>query len=220
LPDLISYLTAAEAASLQTVVARVEGRTGVQVVPAVIGKADTYPEIPWEGFAIGSAFSALALVAADSWHPAWVTASTAILHATVILGAGAACALAAAFLTPAARLLLRGMRADEEVRQYAASLFLRRAVFATRERTGVLVLVSLFERRIEIVADTGFAGRIGDADWHGVIARMTPHLRNSRPFEALRDALDAIDALLASRNFRAGGGSNELPDDVIQERGV
>jgi putative membrane protein len=188
-------------------------------VPAVIGKADTYPEAPWLAFAAGAAFSALGLVAADALHPAWVTASTAMLHAMTILGAGAACALAAAFVTPVARLFLRGPRVEDEVRQYAESLFLRRALFATRERCGVLVLVSLFERRIEIVADTGFAARVSEADWHGVIARMTPHLRERRPFEALRASLAAVDELLAARGFTAHGGGNELPDGVIEERG-
>jgi len=199
-------------------VARLEARTGVQIVPAIVGRSDTYPEIPWVGFAGGASFTALGLVVADYLHPAWATASSAILHAITILGGGAACALAGAFVPTAARLLLRGTRAREEVRQYAASLFLRRSVFATRGRVGLLVLVSLFERRVEIVADTGFDRRVGEADWQAVIAHMAPHLRDRRPFDALRHALGAIEALLVAKGFQAGR-STELPDDVIEERG-
>lgn len=219
LPRVIRYLTATEAAALQQDVARLEARCGVQVVPAVIGRADTYPDVPWLAFAAGAAFSALALVVADALHPGWATAPTAMLHAITVLGAGAACALAAAFVTPLGRLLLRTARVEEEVRQYAESLFLRRAVFATRERCGVLVLVSLFERRVEIIADTGFAGRVADADWQAVIARMTPHLRNRRPFEALRASIAAVEELLAARGYTAAAAGNELPDGVIEERG-
>jgi putative membrane protein len=105
------------------------------------------------------------------------------------------------------------------VRQYAESLFLRRALFATRGRSGVLVLVSLFERRIEIIADSGFDGRIAGADWHGVIARMTPHLRHRRPADALRESLAAVEALLTAKGYAAAGGGNELPDGVVEERG-
>lgn len=191
----------------------------MQVVPAVVGKADTYPEVPWLAFAAGAAFGALGLVLADAVHPIWVTAPSAMLHAITILGAGAASALAGAFVTPIGRLFLRGSRVEAEVRQYAESLFLRRALFATRERCGVLVLVSLFERRVEIIADSGFAGRIADADWHTVIARMTPHLRNRRAFEALRASIAAVEELLAARGYSAGGSGNELPDSVIEERG-
>ena len=91
------------------------------------------------------------------------------------------------------------------MRQYAESLFLGHALFATRGRTGLLVLVSLFERRIEIIADTGFTGRVTPAEWQDVIARMTPHLRNRRPFEALREALGAIETLLTAKGFSSGG---------------
>jgi putative membrane protein len=189
-------------------------------VPAIVGKADVYAEIPWIAFAAGVSFGALAVVVSDYLRPVWVTASTAALHAVVMLAAGAVGALLAVVSAPLARLLLRGHRAEIEVRQYAESLFLRRGLSVTRQRTGVLLLVSLFERRIEIVADSGFAGRMSDGDWRGVIARMTPHLRDRRPFEALRDALAAIEELLAAKGFRGEAGApNELPDAAVEERG-
>ena len=220
MPVPITYLTPDEALALNAIVVRLEVRTGVQVVPAVIGKADSYAEIPWKAFALGASFSSLGIVVIDRLRPDWVTASTALTHAVSVLGAAAICALLAAFVQRFARLFLRRSRAQAEVRQYAESLFLRRALFATRGRTGILVLVSLFERRIEIIADTGFTGRVSEAHWNGVIAAMTPHLRNARSFEALRDALGAIEALLATEGFeRSAADTNELPDSAIQERG-
>lgn len=200
--------------------ARLEAATGVQLVPAVTARSDSYAEIPWKAFALGASLSALAMVVVDYLRPAWITASTAVLHATIVLAAAAACALLAIFVAPFARLLLRPARADGEVRQFAESLFLRRGLFATRARTGVLVLVSLFERRIEIVADTGFDGRVTAAEWRDVIARMTPHLRDRRPFDALRDALAAVETLLAAKGFRGRADAvDELPNAAILERG-
>jgi putative membrane protein len=220
LPQPHRYLSTDEAASLDRAVARLEGRTGIQIVPAVAGRSDAYPEIPWHAFAAGAAFSALILVIADRLRPTWVTSQTAVLHATIVLAAGAVCTLAAAFIPPIARLFLRAVRADEEVRQHAESLFLRRDLAGTRQRTGLLLLVSLFERRIEIVADRGFDGRVTPAEWQAVIARMTPHCANRRPFEALRDALAAVDDLLTAKGFRGSEGmANELPDAAIEEDG-
>jgi putative membrane protein len=220
LPQPSIYLTADEAASLDALVVRLEGATGVQIVPAIVGKCDSYPELPWKAFALAASLSALAVVTTDYLRPAWVTASTAVLHAFVILGAAALCALATIFLPGFARLLLRDVRAEAEVRQYAESLFLRRGLSTTRGRTGLLVLVSLFERRIEIVADTGFTARVTEAEWRAVIARMTPHFANARPFDGLRDALAAIEGLLTAKGFRAApGAANELPDAAIEERG-
>lgn len=215
------FLTTKEAEAIDALVAGVESRTGVQVVTALVARSDSYIELPWKAFALGASFAACGVVATDIVRPDWTTATTALVHALVILAAGAAAALAAVFVPPFGRLFLRDTRREVEVRQYAESLFLKRGLFATRQRTAVLVLVSLFERRIEILADTGLRGRIAEPDWHGVIARMTPVLKRGEAAGALREGLSALEALLTDRGFTAaGGGSNELPDHPIEEAGA
>jgi putative membrane protein len=215
------FLTTKEAEAIDALVAGVESRTGVQVVTALVARSDSYIELPWKAFALGASFAACGMVATDVVRPDWTTASTALLHALTILLVGAAAALGAVFVPPFGRLFLRETRRDVEVRQYAESLFLKRGLFATRRRTAVLVLISLFERRIEILADTGFNGRIGEPDWHGVVARMTPLLEHGKAAEALREGLSALEALLADRGFAAAeGDSNELPDRPIEEAGA
>jgi putative membrane protein len=215
------FLTTAEADAIDAAVARVEAHTGVQIVTAVVGKSDSYVELPWKAFALGASLAAFGVVLVDAWRPAWPTATTALVHAVVMLGVGGASALFAVFVPAFGRLFLRATRSELEVRQYAESLFLRRGLFGTAERTGVLVLVSLFERRVEILPDTGLHGPASEADWGTVVARMTPLLRRRRPFHALEEGLGAIDALLAGKGFRtAAAAANELPDRPIEERGA
>ena len=214
------FLSDAEADAIDAQIGRLESRTGVQVVTAVVGKSDTYVELPWKAFALGAAFAGFAVALADMRWPQWVTSHTALIHATTILGAAAASALLAVFVPPFARLFLRATRRDLEVRQHAQSLFLTRELFKTRGRTGVLILVSLFERRVEILPDTGLRARVSEADWGSVIAQMTPRLREARPFHALQEGLAALEDLLASKGFQPGAGPNELPDRPIEERGA
>jgi len=189
-------------------------------VTAVIGKSDSYAEIPWIAFALGVVAAGFAVVAADAARPQWTTAHTAILQTTIILGAGAACALLAIFSTPVAQLFLRASRRDVEVRQYAESLFLTRELFRTRDRLGLLILVSLFERRVDILPDTGFRGRVSDADWAAVVTPITTTLRSAGPGAALQEGLKALDALLARTGVLSGGAPDELPNRPIEERGV
>lgn len=207
--------------------ADIEARTGAQIVPAIVGKADSYVELPWMAFALGASLAALGLVLADAWRPHWTVASTAIVHVSIVLGPAAAAALLAVLAPPFARLFLRPARSHAEVRQYAESLFLRHGLFATRRRTAILILVSLFERRIEIVADTGCHDRVTDAEWHAVVAKMAPLLRQRLPAEALREALAAVGALLQAKGFVRGDGDGDncpnpadaLPNRAIEERG-
>lgn len=49
------FLSEVEAAEVDASVARLEARAEVQVVTAVVGKADAYPELPWMDFAPGAA---------------------------------------------------------------------------------------------------------------------------------------------------------------------
>jgi putative membrane protein len=200
-------------------VAGIEDRTGTQIVPAIVGKSDAYVELPWMAFAAGASLAGLAVVALDFIRPQWAVASTTIVYAMTILSAGASAALLAVFWYPFARLFLRASRIESEVRQYAESMFLRRNLFATTRRTAILILVSLFERRIEIVADEGCRDRVTSADWQAVIARMTPHLRARQPADALREALQAVDTLLQSRGFTRGDGPPD-PKDVLSNRAI
>lgn len=192
----------------------------MQVVVAVVRRSDSYLELPWKAFALGASLAALGLVLWSAWRPQWVTSRTTLLDAVAILGAGATGALLAIFVPPFARLFLRRVRREVEVRQYAQSLFLTRELFRTHGRTAVLILVSHFERRIEILPDVGLHDRVAETEWHAVIEAMAPHLREARPFHALREALVAVERLLVSKGFHGTGALNELPDRPIEDRGV
>jgi len=214
-------LQPAEAEAIDRRVTAVEARTGVQVVAAVVPRSDSYVELPWKAFALGASLAALGVVAADLWLRPWTTSTTALIHVVAILGPAATCALLAVFVPPFARGFLRRVHGHAAVKEYAESLFLRHELFRTRHRTAVLILVSRFERRVEILPDTGLHGRIGEAEWGQVIETMAPHLRDARPFQALEAAIDGVELLLVAKGFHAEKGTtNELSNRPIQERGA
>jgi len=207
-------LPPAESEAIDRLIEMVETRTGVQVLVAVVPRSDSYAELPWKAFALGASLAGAAVVLASVWL-------TALLDALIILGTAAVCALLAVFVPPFARLFLREVRSHAEVKQYAESLFFRRELFRTRDRTAALVLVSQFERRIEIVPDTGLAGRVRDTDWRQVIEAMTPHLRDARPFHALQAGIGAVERVLLANGVRATAPTaNELPNRPIEEPGA
>jgi len=214
------YLTRTEADDIEQRTAALEAHAGVQVITAVVGKADIYAELPWRAFALGTVLAALATVIADWLRPGWVSAHAALLHAVTILGVGAASALLAIVVPMYAQLFVTVSRRDAEVRQYAESMFLRKALFATGGRNGILVLVCLFERKVEILSDTGLHGRVGEPQWRSVIARMTPALASGRIAEALVQGLARLDEILRERvPASRSDAANELRNRPIEERG-
>jgi putative membrane protein len=217
----VPYLAPPESAAIDALVARIEARTGVQIATALVHRSDAYTELPWKAFAFGASLAAFVVVIADAAQPQWVMPYTALVHVMAILLPAAILAALSMFIAPLARAFLRPHRADIEVRRCAESLFLRRGLYRTRARTAVLILISLFERRIELLADEGLRTRVSERDWQTVIARMTPHLRGERPFDALREALEEVEALLVSKGcVGSPDAADELPNRTIEEAGA
>ena len=211
-------LTDAEARLVETRAAELERHAGVQVVAAVVGRADSYPELPWKAFALGTAAALLAAFVAAMLSPGWTGAELSTLEAALVLCAGGAAALAAAYVPPFARLFLDRDRADAEVRQYADAMFLARGLHGTAGRVGILLLVSLFEREVAIRCDQGVTARVPDAELQPVIAAMAPPLRRGAVAHALLEGLAELERRLRMRGFPKGG-PDEIADELVQEKG-
>ena len=178
------YFTDTQSVQAEDIIRKIEEHTGIELVAAVVGKCDSYPEIPWKAFALAAAVSAMPLPPQPA--PAGPAPQRPV-RGIVILGAGAALALLSVYWPAFGRLFLDDVRAETETDQYARAFFLEREFFRTRGRTGILVLVGLFERRVVIVPDIGVAGRL-DQKLHAVIDAMAPHLRRKDRFQALAGA--------------------------------
>jgi putative membrane protein len=209
-------VTADEAAAIEKRVAAFEARTGVEVVAAVERRSDLYPEVPWRAFALAASLSALAVLVADMLRADWTTPRTLLVQAVAILGAGAVAALASVFAPAFGRLFIRGGRMEEEVRQRAEAVFLARELFATPGRDAILVLVSLFERRVVVVPDVAWRGRVDRAEWRAVVERMTSPLAQRRLADAFDAGLTAIEALLAAKGIAATRPRHAIADTLVQ----
>lgn len=211
-------LSASDQQSITARVAALEKATGVEVVTLVTAKSDTYPEAVWKAFALGASLTALVVAVGEALHPDWVSTWAVLSAAVTILGVGAACALAAAYVPGVARLFIRTSRTALETTQHARARFLERGLFATRERNAVLLFVSMLERRVVIVADTGLDRHVTKDEWDGVIAAVTPHLRDGQVGAGVLAGLAAMEALLAGKGFARGDG-NAFADGPVEEAG-
>jgi putative membrane protein len=215
------YFNNDQTAQLNGFVSQVEKRTGTEVVAAVVGKCDSYPEIPWKAFALTATISALAYLIQTIARPDWTTTLSVQLALFFVLGAGAAAALLALFWPAFGRLFLNRLRAETETEQYARAFFLERELFKTRARTGILMMVSLFERKVVIVPDTGIAGRLDAKALQAVISQMAPHLRGRDRFQALARGLSALEAELVKAGFGPlRETDNQISDSLIQQKGA
>jgi putative membrane protein len=209
-------LTSSDKEAVTARVAALEARTGVQVVTAVVDKADHYPELPWKAFALAASLAGLVVVTLDLMRPDWTGEYVAFAHVLPLLGAAGASAFAAILFPAYARVFLRPERRDQRARHYAHALFLDHDLCATRTRRAVLLLVARFERKVELVADRGFDDRFA-GDWHAVVAATTNALARGDVSHALLEGLDHLEERLLARGLRGHDGQvDELPDAPIE----
>jgi len=214
-------LTEADKRALDARIGTLEARTGVQVVTAVVPRADAYPELAWTAFALAASLAGLVVVALDVLRPAWMTGYVALSHVLPVLAAGLLAAVLVAWVPPLAHLLLGRARAARETRRFAQSLFVERDLGRTKARTAVLLLVARFERRVELIADHGHDGGIGAGEWRSVVEAATAGLARGDGCAALLAALDRLEALLASHGFvaSAAAAADDLPNAPLEVSG-
>ena len=97
----------------------------------------------------------------------------------------------------------------------AAAQFLALNTHSTNGRTGVLIFVSLLERYVEIIGDTGIAEKMPKAAWQKIINEMLPLLREEKLVDALVLGVEHCGAELAKHFPPDATNANELPDRFI-----
>jgi putative membrane protein len=206
-------VTAPDLAAIEARIRAFEARTGVEAVAAVVERSDRYHGLRWRAFAAGTSLAAFGVVVADLLRPDWTGAHAVLITAITILATGLACALLATFSRPFERLFLQRERAEAEARQRAKALFLERELFATPERSAVLLFASRYERVAVVMGDRGFDGRVSAAEWEATVAAMTASFRDGDAAAAFTAGLDALEALLAGKGFRGEGGTRNVLSD-------
>jgi putative membrane protein len=212
-------LNVEERGHLDQRIADAEKRTGAQIVLAVIERGDAYPELPWKAFALGSSIAGILVLGMNILCPLTSPTTAALLTIVMILAAGAGFALLSALAPDFACLFLPAHRAKEETRQYAESLFLSKQMFATTKRKAVLLLVSIFERQIFVLPDTGLAQKLNQEATDKIIKHMQPYLMAGQTARALDAGLKKLAEIIAG-DVQPETFINELPNDIIEEKGA
>jgi putative membrane protein len=109
--------------------------------------------------------------------------------------------------------LLMVPRALQRARAHRAAIeqFVVRGISRTKNRTGILIFVSLAEHYARIIADDGIAEKVPTAEWQAAVDALTAHMRDSDIAAGFTAAIARCGEVLA-RHAPPDGSPNELPD--------
>ncbi len=148
--------------------------------------------------------------------PWLLVAFTALtVHRILLLQIVVFFALAAVFCLPMVRVALLPRAARRAVaHRVALEQFAIRGIARKKDRSGILIFVSLAERYARIVADEGIAGRVTQAEWQGAVDALVSHCSSGRIADGFISAIETCGAVLATHFPRTPGNRDELPDRI------
>lgn len=202
---MVKELEPGERARIAAAIRALEARSTGEIVCVLAEQSADSHALPLLIAAIG----ALAL-------PWPLVAFTALPVTTILaLQIAAFAALLIPLSLPRARVMLIPRQARRAMAfRVATEQFLTRSISRKRDRSGVLIFVSLAEHYVRIIADEGVAARVPQSEWQEAVDALVAHMREDRVADGFVAAIERCAAVLAREFPSATGGAGELPDRI------
>lgn len=212
--DLHKLFSPSDLTAIETAVREAESRTSGEIVPFVVEASDDYPTAAWKGAAFGAFLGPL--IAAVLYYFGGFWATHALLWITLPAAAGGSVGYLLTALAPPLRRWMAGDEVLERRSQVRAeAAFLEAEVFRTRERTGILLFLSLFEHRVIVLGDSGIHQKVQPEEWDGIVQHLVAGIRSGKPAAALIAAIGECGTLLDRHGVaRRPDDRNELTDEL------
>jgi putative membrane protein len=186
-------------------VGRIESRTGAEVVVAVRPMSGHYRHAD---YLVGFAF-VMAGLCFFLFYPVPFRDDVFPFEAALLFVVGT---VVSANVPDVRRLLTLPSRRRAAVATAARAALVELGVTATRERTGLLVYVSVFERAVEVVGDVGLAALTQHDSFHRAVEGLNGAVHPPR-VDRFIAALESLGQTLESCAPRRDDDTNELPNE-------
>jgi len=204
-----NFFTSEEKSRIEAAVREAELKTSGEIVPMVVDASYDYPRAEIIGggcFAMGTALLlAWAFGASSEW-----------VFLPIFLALYLPFKWLVRFTPGLKRLLIHPTEITTEVEEKALVSFVEQGLHHTRDETGILILISLFEHRVHVLADRGINAQVPPGTWEEIVAVVTGGIRQDRTCEALCAAIGRCGELLEGHFPRKADDTDELPNLIVQ----
>jgi putative membrane protein len=115
------------------------------------------------------------------------------------------------------RFFISEREIKEEVEEAAITNFFNEGLYRTRDETGVLVLISVFEHKVWVLADKGINARVRDGQWDDIVKIVVDGIKQKRQAEAICEAVEDIGNLLKEHFPVKPDDTDELKNLIIEQ---
>jgi putative membrane protein len=225
---VIKRLSDDDHAKVSTAIAAAEAQSDGEIVAVVTDLSDPYHDV-------GLHWAVLAMVAVLAWAAAcpsclswWYNTflggdwspEPSIRQLLTLLMVLAVLKFTAVLLIlkymPLRLALTPGATKQRRVRRRAVAAFKAGAERRTVGRTGILIYLSMAERRAEIVADEAILKVTTPETWGEAMTALLVDVKQGRIADGLVAAIELVGAVLTEHFPRSSSDTNEIPDKLIE----
>lgn len=223
----MKHLSEAEHDAVSAAVSAAEANTSGEIVTVVTDRSDGYTDVALVWAAI-VAFTAIAVLTAfpnfylglvdqvlGKWNAEWTPRG--IFGLALFVGILKFLGMWLIQLwQPLKFFLIPGPIKSHRTNARAVQIFKVGTDRRTTGRTGILIYLSMRERRAEIVADEAITSKVSPDVWGEAMAAMLAELKRGSCGAGVVAAVERVGKVLAEHLPREADDVNELPDRLIE----
>ncbi|QCK15111.1 TPM domain-containing protein [Mangrovivirga cuniculi] len=190
-----------------------ENNTSGEFVPYISKKSDDYDEGTWFlATVLALVIFAFTAVASYLWLiPTQITFFELGLYSLILMGFGI---LLAKFSIPVRLLFVSLDKKYERVVSAAETAFLEEEIFNTDHRTGILLYISVAEKQVLIMGDSGINSQVKFEDWKEIVEIVVEGIKKKDLANSMVKAIQRSENLLKEHKFPA----SQSPENEISDR--
>jgi len=211
-------LSEQDKARISEAVRAAEAHTRAEIVPMLVARSGLYRDAQHRaGLALALVVLTSLLMGEGFWASwRWQTVEAAWLLVAVLLSYAIGSWIGT--FAPVIRAVTSSERLRRKVQLRAEQAFGQHNLSRTRQRTGVLLMVSLLERHVYVLPDSGIGSEIAPAQWNDVVEAVITKVREHDITGGFCAGIERCSVILA-RVCPAVPGDNpdELSNRLLQE---
>ncbi|MGE8722707.1 TPM domain-containing protein [Leptospira terpstrae] len=211
---LTRYFSKSDLDEIKKAVGEAESKTSAEIVPYFAESSHHYKEWVWLGaFLMGGVSGVTFYTAQNLYGLVWGGES---LFAVLSVWAGALLGLAISALFPKIRINLVSRSAKQYfVDLRAKEAFLDEEVFRTKNRTGILIYISLYEHFVRVLPDKEISKVVPKSEWSEAVRLIIEGMKSNQKKEGIVSSILFCGDLLKKYNIQIEkDDKNEISNEI------
>ncbi|GBF50797.1 hypothetical protein LPTSP4_23240 [Leptospira ryugenii] len=212
---LSKYFSDQDLAEIKEAVKQAESKTSGEIVPYFAEASHHYKEYAWQVAFLGGALGGFALFIQSQFvDSSW--GEIPLIYAILYIWTGSLIGLVLGTALPILRkLFISNKMKSFYVNLRAKEAFLNEEVFRTKDRTGILIYISFFEKIVRVLPDVTISKIVPQSDWNEAVRLIIDGMKSGNKRAGIVASILFCGNLLTKYGVEIQkNDQNELSDEI------